>query len=504
MDFFNELKKNTLVDTENGAKAYLTTGKSLLDLNYSVGSMRDWEDNRIVGSYRKAFAEDAELALRWLFFARNIRGGMGERRVFRVALKYIVENYSTYINFTNLYDMIAKYGRIDDFFSIIDYADDETLRNIGHVIHNKYWNDVHAYMNNKPITLMAKWMPSVNASSEATKARGRKVAKMLGMSERTYRKHLAALRNYSNVIETKITANNWSEINYEAVPSLANLKYKEAFMRHDSERRTEYLRALSEGKAKINSSAAFPHDIVSRYMGQAYGWPRTLEETDDTLEAMWKALPREEISNTLVVADGSGSMMSGLGNTAVTALDVANALAIYFSESNKGVFANRYITFSGHPQFVEFGAFDSLKDKLSEALLHDECANTNIEAVFRLILNTAVKKHATQEDMPARILIISDMEFDYMTSGRTDKALFEELAEDYVAAGYKLPKLIFWNVCSRTMGIPLTENENGVALLSGFSPASIKMAMTDETDPYKILVDELEKYKEVDKILRVE
>jgi len=179
---------------------------------------------------------------------------------------------------------------------------------------------------------------------------------------------------------------------------------------------------------------------------------------------------------------------------------IANALAIYFSESNKGVFANRYITFSGHPQFVEFGAFDSLKDKLSEALQHNECANTNIEAVFKLILNTAIKKHATQEDIPARILIISDMEFDYMTSGRTDKALFEELAEVYAAAGYALPKLIFWNVNSRTMGIPLTENENGVALLSGFSPASIKMAMTNETDPYKILIDELDKYKEVDKV----
>lgn len=504
MDFFTEMKKNTLVDTENGAKAYLTTGKSLLDLNYSVGSMRDWDEDRIVNSYGKAFEEDPELALRWLFFARNIRGGMGERRVFRAALRYIVEIYSTHINFEYLYNMIAKYGRIDDFFSIIDYADNETLRDIGRIINIKFWNDVHEFMDNRPITLMAKWMPSVNASSEATKARGRKVAKMLGMSERSYRQLLAKMRNYSNVIESKITANNWSEINYEAVPSLANLKYKDAFIRHDAERRRNYLEALSKGEVKINSSAAFPHDIVSRYMLRGDRWSyRKIEKEDTTLEAMWKALPREEITNTLVVADGSGSMTDNLGNTAVTALDVANALAIYFSECNTGVFANRYITFSDRPQFVEFCSFHSLREKLNEALRHNECANTNIEAVFRLVLNTTIKKHATQKDMPARILVISDMEFDYMTTGRTDKALFESLAEEYAAAGYKLPKLIFWNVCSRTMGIPLTENEEGVALLSGFSPASIKMAMTDETDPYKILVKELENYKEVDKIFGV-
>lgn len=498
MNFYDEMKKNTLINTENGAKAYLTTGKSLLDLNFAVGSMRNWTDEEITNAFHKAMSENPVYGIRWLFYARNVRGGMGERRIFRVCLKYLVENYGHIINYMNLYLMVQKYGRIDDFFTMYDYIDHEFIDPIVNIM---FGEDVAAYKAGLPISLLAKWLPSINTSSPVTRARGRKVRQALGLSPREYRTIVAKMRSYSNVIETKISANNWSEVNYEAVPSMANLKYKDAFMRHDSERRAEYLRTLSKGEAKINSSASFPHDIVSDYMAEkAYGWPCRLDETDATLEAMWKALPREEMSNTLVVADGSGSMMNHLGNTSVTALDVANALAIYFSESNKGVFANKYITFSGHPQFVEFGAFDNLKDKLNEALQHDECANTNIEAVFKLILNTAIKKHATQEDIPARILIISDMEFDYMTSGRTDKALFEELAEVYAAAGYKLPKLILWNICSRTMGIPLTENENGVALLSGFSPASIKMAMTNETDPYKILIDELDKYKEVDRV----
>jgi hypothetical protein len=498
MNFYDEMKKNTLINTENGAKAYLTTGKSLLDLNFAVGSMRNWTDEEITNAFHKAMSENPVYGIRWLFYARNVRGGMGERRIFRVCLKYLVENYGRIFNYMNLYLMVQKYGRIDDFFTMYDYIDHEFIDPIVKIV---FEEDVAAYNAGLPISLLAKWLPSINTSSPITRARGRKVRQALGLSPREYRTIVAKMRSYSNVIETKISANNWSEVNYEAVPSMANLKYKDAFMRHDSERREQYLKALADGEAKINSSVTFPHDIVAEYSHGHNYWDflRCVKE-DATLEAMWKALPREEVSNTLVVADGSGSMCCRVGQSGVTALDVANALAIYFSECNTGVYANRYITFSSIPEYVEFKKDWTLREKLSEAFKHDECENTNIEAVFNLILRTAVNSKATQEEMPKRILVISDMEFDWMTYGRTDKALFEELGEKYAAAGYALPKLIFWNVNSRTMGIPLTENENGVALLSGFSPASIKMAMTNETDPYKILIDELDKYKEVDRV----
>jgi hypothetical protein len=221
---------------------------------------------------------------------------------------------------------------------------------------------------------------------------------------------------------------------------------------------------------------------------------------------MWKNLPKKEISNTLVVADGSGSMTVPVGNSSMRALDVANSLAIYFAEHNKGEFYNKYITFSERPQFVDFGVgARSLHDKLQIALSHNECANTNIEAVFDLILKTAVRNRLSQYEMPERILIVSDMEFDqargygfWNRETRDDETLFANIASKYARAGYKLPRLVFWNVNSRTGTFPIQENENGVALISGYSVNVAEMVMSDKLDPFEILKDTLERYSKVD------
>ena len=367
-------------------------------------------------------------------------------------------------------------------------------------------------MNNS-ISLLAKWMCSENASSAQTKKNAKILREGLGLSSREYRKMLSEMRNYLDVVEVKMSAKNWSEIRYEAVPSRANLIYNGAFLRNDEERRREYLGKLEKGETKINASTLYPHDIVHKYSGGYH----LLGNKDATIEALWKALPDtvQGCGNTIVVADGSGSMTCNIGgNTRVTALEVANALAIYFAEHSSGEFKDKYITFSERPQLVDFSNANSLYDKLRIAITHNECANTNIEKVFDLILTTAIKHNMSQKDMPKNVLIISDMEFDSCaTSGdsnrwsrnKPNQRLFDVIAKRYTDAGYQLPRLVFWNVNSRTGTIPVKKNDLGVALVSGFSVNIVKMVMSGKTDPYECLLETLnsERYAPIEAALRV-
>lgn len=283
----------------------------------------------------------------------------------------------------------------------------------------------------------------------------------------------------------------------------ANLIYNNAFLRNDEERRREYLNKLEKGETKINAGVLFPHDIVHKYGSSRWNLPPV---DDPTLEQLWKALPDyvSGAGNTICVADGSGSMTSRIGGTNVTALSVANALAIYFAERSSGQFKDTYITFSSRPQIVDFSNANSLREKIEIALNHCEMTNTNIEATFDLILQTAIRNEMTQDDMPQNVLVLSDLEFDRMTSGRTDKRLFEELADRYKAHGYKLPRLVFWNIMSRTGTIPVKENEAGVALVSGFSSAIVKMVLSNSTDPFECLLEQLnsERYAPVENAVK--
>ena len=246
------------------------------------------------------------------------------------------------------------------------------------------------------------------------------------------------------------------------------------------------------------------------------GWSVSVKGLDQTLEALWKSLPDtvNGCGNTIVVADGSGSMTTSVGGK-VSALDVANALAIYFAERSSGQFKDKYITFSERPQLVDLSHGKSLRDKIKIALSHDEVANTNIEAVFDLILNTAIKNHMSQDDIPQNILIISDMEFDgcavsnsyrggYGRNKGVDSRLFQVITQRYEDAGYKLPRLVFWNVNSRTGAIPVIENDLGVALVSGFSTNIVKMVMSGQTDPYECLLETLntERYAPIEEALK--
>ncbi|MCK9482341.1 MAG: DUF2828 domain-containing protein [Bacteroidia bacterium] len=487
-DLRNELNKEKSI-TENGAIGYATSGKKLLDFNFRLSSYRNMSEKEIFRDFMEAYTEDKIMAMRMLFYSRDIRGGQGERRLFRIIIKELAKIEPKTVE--KIAHLISEFGRWDDLFCLFGTPVEDVVYGI---IIAQLANDVVAEYRGKPISLLAKWMPSANASSSETKALARKFISRMGVTEKQYRKMLSSFRAHLNIVECKMSANEWSEIKYDQVPSKANLIYNTAFYNHDEERRKEFLTNVEKGKEKIHSGTNFPHDIVSKYgLSEYLNYKRIRDKTqlDRTLEAMWKALPNygDGMNNTLVVADGSGSMYSKIGNTSISALAVANSLAIYFAERCTGEFKNNYITFSEKPQLVNLGE-GTLLSKLVIASQHNEVANTNIQAVFDLILKTAISKKLYQEDLPSTILIISDMEFDSAVGYRNNfnKTLFEGLASVYAQFGYKIPKLVFWNVMSRTLTIPAQENESGVILLSGFSPSAINMALSNEVDPYKALV----------------
>jgi hypothetical protein len=468
-------------------------------------------DKEVAERFIKAFCEDKILAMKWLFFARDAREGLGERRLFRVVLADLVNSNPEMV--IPVINLIPEYGRYDDLWCLLDNP--KSAMKVYQLVDAQLSQDIKNMAAGKSISLLAKWMPSINASSPKTKEYGKKLCKALRFTERNYRLMLSELRKYLDVVEVKMSGKKWSEINYEAVPSRANLIYNNAFLKNDEERRRDYLGKLEKGEVKINASVLFPHDIVHKYVH--YGWGTSLNPKDATIEALWKALPDtvNGCGNTIVVGDGSGSMTSRVDQkSSVTALDVANALAIYFAEHSSGQFKDKYITFSENPQIVDFSNCNSLHAKLQTALSHNEVANTNIEKVFDLILTSAVRNHMSQDDLPANILIISDMEFDEcatsgISSSRWDQyrptaKLFDNIAQWYAAAGYKMPRLVFWNVNSRTGTIPVKENELGVALVSGFSTNIAKMVMSGKTDPYECLLETLnsERYDAVELALK--
>ncbi len=511
-DFMDLLKgttdrvQNNISVTENGAIGYKTTGKALLDCNFMLSSMRNMKPDEIWTHFLLAYNENHVLAIIWLFFARDIREGCGERDTFRAIFKrFCYENDSDAVK---LLPLIPFYGRWDDltdvFFGEVPCSvRDKALQ----IITGQLDNDLLNMKAQKPISLLAKWLPSANTSSKETKRRAEELRAALGWTPRYYRKTLVGLRKYIKIVEQKMSANEWDQIDYEGVPSRASMNYRSAFARHDRERYENYLTNVKEGKAKIHAGVLFPHDIVHAY--------HNFFAVNETLEEQWKALPNKVPDNesTLVVVDGSGSMGSHVGNTGISCHDVARALGIYFAEKLKGPYYNSFVTFSSRPQFIYFADGLTLAAKLQIMRNHDDCSNTDIEKTFDLILDTAVKNHLKQDEIPANVLVVSDMEFDalryadhWANRRGVDQTLFDAIAKRWEAAGYKLPRLIFWNVCSRTGTIPVAVNELGVALVSGFSPNIADMVMSTEFDPYKVLLNKLlsGRYLRVEEALRSE
>ena len=458
----------------------------------------------LIHDFAEVFKEDAVLAMKLLFLVGDIREGMGERRTFNICLRWLVQEHLEYAK--AVLPLIAEYTRWDYLVKLLDFQ--IIADSAWDVVSKQLESDLSAMASGKTISLLAKWLPSVNTSSAATRALAHKVIERLKVDEREYRRTLSALRGRLKVVEKQISANEWGDVDYNAVPSKANVLYRVAFMKHDGERRMAYLQALEKGEdgVKINSGVVFPYDIIARYRKDNFDWVEgaTLKELDVTLEQMWKSLPDYVGRNgegVICVVDGSGSMTVRVGGGSVTAMDVARSLGLYFAERLKGAFKDKFITFSLNPQLIDIGVCKSLREKIQECDRHSEAENTDIEKVFDLILKSAVNARLSQSDMPRSILIISDMEFDSATTMSCSghgvfmsrlKSLFDEIGDKYKAAGYILPRLVFWNVNNRSGAIPLKENKAGVALVSGFSPSIASMVFSNKLDPYAVLLERLE------------
>jgi len=335
-------------------------------------------------------------------------------------------------------------------------------------------------------SLLAKWMKSENTSSSKSRAIARRTRQALNMSSRRYRKMLSELRHHINVLERQISANAWEDIDYEHVPSKAGLQYRKAFYRHDEERYKAFIDAASKGEARINTSTLYPYEIVEK--------AREFSADTASLDAMWNNLPdyfqseyceAKDSVRGLVVADVSGSMIG-------RPIDVSISLAIYTAERNTGPFAGKYISFSERPHLLTVNKTDSIVDKVTQVRRTDIGYNTDIEAVFDLVLRTAVNNNLDQSDLPTHLYVVSDMEFDDAVSGRKDKRLFEEIQEKFQRAGYKMPFVVFWNVDARNDQSPSTMDQRGFQLVSGCSPSIFTSLLSAKTvSAYDLMLEVL-------------
>lgn len=473
--------------TENGAATLKTTQSDCLDLFATIGAIRRESDEEIIARFMRAFAEDKDIAMKLLFFARDIRGGLGERKVFRVCLKWLSYNAPETVHKNLSY--ISEYGRFDDLLVLFDTPVEKDMLDL---IRDQLRKDIEAMNNNEEVSLLGKWLPSVNASNANTIKAAKKIARFLAMDDKGYRKMLTKLRAYIRIIENNLREKDYT-FDYEKQPSKALFKYRNAFVRNDAERYNLFLNRVSAGEAKLNTDTLMPYEIITPFFNKNVS--EAERKAIDTTWNLQKDFGGNE--NALVVIDGSGSMY-GWGEPMPAT--VALSLGIYFAERNTGAFKNHFITFSEKPQLVEIKGEDIL-DKVRYCHNYNEVANTNIQKVFELILNAAVKNCLPQEELPKKLYIVSDMEFDYCTE---DASLtnFEYAKKQFEETGYRLPEVVFWNVASRNRQQPVSKNEQGVALVSGCTPRLFSMIAEGNVSantPYQIMLEVLgsERYEKI-------
>ena len=470
--------------TENGAATHITTESDCLDLFATIGALRRESDSEIVTRFIRAYSENKDIAMKLLFFARDIRGGLGERRVFKVILNWLANNEPQTVR-KNL-EYVAEYGRFDDLLCLMGTACEKDMLD---VLKAQFESDNNALANGGEVSLLAKWLPSVNASSSETVLYAKKIAKHFGLNDASYRKALVALRAHIRIIENNLREKDYS-FDYAKQPSKAMYKYRKAFIRNDGERYSQFLDKVTTGEAKLHASTLMPYEIITPFFRR-----NVSDEERKAINTTW--ISQEDFGDTenaLAVIDGSGSMYGGADPMPAT---VALSLGIYFAERNKGAFKNHFITFSENPQLVEIKGEDIL-DKVRYCHGFNEVANTNIQKVFELILDAAKKNSVPQNELPKKLYIISDMEFDYCAE---DASLtnFEYAKKLFAEAGYALPEIVFWNVASRNRQQPVTRNEQGVALVSGCTPRLFSMVASGTMNPYAFMLEvvESERYAKI-------
>lgn len=469
MNLRNALQTQDTV-TENGMATNSSTLNHCVDLFFQIGAMRGMDKKRLVSKFSKAYNEDSLIAMKILFWARDVRGGAGERQIFRDLLSWLCKNHSEVLN-KNVH-LISEYGRWDDILTLVGTTNCwlEPLNLIKTALENKDG-------------LCAKWMPRKGVKANT-------IRKYMKMTPKEYRKTLVEL---TNVVETSMCSKEWENIDYSKLPSLASSRYQKAFHRNDGERYREYVESLKKGTTKINAGAVYPYDIIK---SMRFG-------STDVSSEQWKALPNyleESQERILPVVDVSGSMNCHAGNNPnVTCMDVAISLGLYISERNLGQFKDTFITFSARPKLQVLNG--NLRDRLHQLARADWGMNTDLEATFKLILDQAVKHRVSQDEMPTKVLILSDMEFDSARGRSTNwdgvsdwnPTAQQMIKGMYKDAGYEMPDIVYWNLHSRNDNFPTSVNEMGTALVSGFSPSIMKSVLTcEEFTPYNMMMETID------------
>lgn len=492
--------------TENGDLAYKSTGSACLDFFSLCGGMRrNLED--LDKLFAKAYGEDPVVAIKILFYMRNIRGGLGERNSFRVLLKELAKFYPEMAK--QIVYAVPEYGRWDDLLVLLDTSvKDDAIA----LIKSQIEKDKSAMEKGGEVSLLGKWLPSINTSSKESVARAKILMSALYMKAVEYRKLCSALRKEIKILEDNLRRKDYT-FDYSKQPSQAMLRYKKAFMRNDEERYKSFLNKVveqaakiargeeipEEEKVKLNTKTLYPYQIVAPFMG--YWSVNELQpEQELPLEASWKALDRDVFdSKTIVVRDGSASMYHGKDDSPI---NIATSLALLFAEQLSGAYKNSFITFSSEPRLVQIPEnADTLKKKLNFISKFNDITNTDIGKLYRLILDVAKSGNVPKEEMIERILIISDMEFDCCSS---EESTFNFYKKEFEAAGYELPEIVFWNVEARDTHLPVTMNEEGVKLVSGASAnifADVVSGDLKVVTPYEFMLQMLEPYAEFNSVV---
>lgn len=451
-------ENKNLTLTSNGMATNLTTLNNCVDLFFSIGSMRGKSKDKVVKLFSEAYNENPLIATKVLFWVRDVRGGAGERQVFKDVISFLATNSPQTVR-KNI-SLIPEFGRWDDVLVLL-----------GTELEDDMFSLIRTALSNGD-GLCAKWMPRKGV--EANKLR-----KLFRVTPKQYRKMLVEL---TNVVESKMCAGDWESIEYSKLPSLASSRYQKTFNRNDGERYNVYKQSLLDGTAKVNAGAVYPYDIIK---SMSMGGDEIVNNKQ------WESLPNwMEGSNEriLPVVDVSGSMCVPVGgNPNLSCMDVAISLGLYISERNEGNFKDAFITFSSNPQLQYLKG--TLKERLTQLRRADWAMSTDLEAVFNLILNQAKINNVSENNMPTKILILSDMQFNQAT--RKDSLGAQSMIESmYEEVGYKKPDIIYWNLNATGGNFPVEFDKNGTALVSGFSPSILKSILGGKNmTPESILMD---------------
>lgn len=480
-NFLNGLKINTNFSyTDNGALCHRSTGSHLFNLFALGGAYRQRSNADCINLFINAFNENEEYAMKCLFYLRDARGGQGERRFYRVCMGYLAQKHPEAVRRNLQY--IPEFGRWDDLFCLFGTSlEDDVLT----MIKSQLALDIQS----KTPSLLAKWLPSENTSSAATRTLGNKIRTYLGLSHKGYRKMLSAMRERIKVLEKLMSANRWTEIEFDKIPSKAGLIYRNAFARRDIIK-AKYEAFANDETAKVNADTLYPYEVVEKALQCRC---HSLESAERKMVTKyWENMKGIDAPlNALAVVDTSGSMHG-------RPINVAISLGLFCADKAKGPFAGHYISFASRPQLIETTGID-IVDKVTRIYNTNLVDNTNLEAAFRLILNTAIMNKCKQEDLPETLIVISDMQIDYMSNWRSDEAVLtgmETLHREWAAHGYKMPNLVYWNVDARNDTIlDLSDN---VSYVSGCSPSILDSIMQGKTQK-DLMWDVLNKdrYKEI-------